>query len=93
MILMLIYGCLSVDLGILLAYILFLGILMHLYDDHNSNRLVCYAMMGLVALFAFGIFAALPLVKGDEAWFSVPVLAIAALFIGYIQNRCTSMQE
>lgn len=66
---------------------------MRLYDDQDSAKLVCYAMMGLVALFAFGVFAALPLFKGDDAWYSIPFLAIAALFIGYIQNRCVAMNE
>jgi len=66
---------------------------MHLHDNENSKRSFCYAMMGLVALLAFGVFAALPLIKGDDAWLSVPVLLAAAFAIGYIQDHCGTMQK
>lgn len=62
---------------------------MQSYNKDNTNKFFCYAMMGLVALIAFGMFATLPLLKGDEAWLSIPVLVAAALFIGFIQNRCS----
>jgi len=66
---------------------------MHSYSKHKINKFVCYAMMALVALIAFGIFAALPLLKGNEAWFSVPVIASAAFFIGFIQHRCNTSDD
>ncbi len=66
---------------------------MQSYNKNKINKYLCYAMMGLVALIAFGMFATLPLLKGDEAWLSIPVLVAAAFFIGYIQNRCSSSED
>lgn len=66
---------------------------MHTYSKNKINKFICYAMMALVALIAFGVFAALPLLNGDEAWLSIPVIAAAAFFIGFIQHRCNRSDD
>ena len=66
---------------------------MKAYNHHNVNKFVCYSVMALIAILALGVFAALPLVKGNEAWLAIPALTAAAFFIGYIQNRCTASHD